>query len=76
MRPDAGLGALGGRFREPHRPLPASPLLAALPRRPAPGDPVSETIRVMPLPDPVIDTLGHDPRAPYPERFWLQQIEL
>ncbi len=35
---------------------------------------MSETIRVLPLPDPVIDTLGHDPRAPYPERFWLPTL--
>jgi len=35
---------------------------------------VSETIRVLPLPDPVVDTLGHDPRAPYPERFWLPTL--
>jgi hypothetical protein len=35
---------------------------------------VSETIRILPLPDPIIDTLGHDPRAPYPERFWLPTL--
>ena len=35
---------------------------------------MSETIRVIPLPDPVVDTLGHDPRAPYPERFWLPTL--
>jgi len=35
---------------------------------------VSETIRVVPWADPVIDTLGHDPRAPYPERFWLPTL--
>ena len=35
---------------------------------------MSETIRVLPLPDPVVDTLGHDPRAPYPERFWLPTL--
>ena len=35
---------------------------------------MSETIRVLPLPDPVIDTLGHDPRSPYPERFWLPTL--
>ena len=33
-----------------------------------------ETIRILPSPDPVIDTLGHDPRAPYPERFWLPTL--
>jgi hypothetical protein len=35
---------------------------------------VSETLHVRPLADPVIDTLGHDPRAPYPERFWLPTL--
>lgn len=35
---------------------------------------MSETIRILPLPDPVVDTLGHDPRAPYPERFWLPTL--
>jgi hypothetical protein len=30
-----------------------------------------EAIRVVPWPDPVIDTLGHDPRSWYVERFWL-----
>lgn len=29
------------------------------------------TITVRPWPDPVIDALGHDPRSPYVERFWL-----
>jgi len=35
---------------------------------------VSETIQIRPWPDPVIDTLGHDPRAPYPETFWLPTL--
>lgn len=35
---------------------------------------MSGTIRVLPLTDPVVDTLGHDPRAPYPERFWLPTL--
>jgi hypothetical protein len=26
---------------------------------------------IRPWPDPVIDRVGHDPRAPYVERFWL-----
>ncbi len=30
-----------------------------------------ERITVVPWPDPVIDQLGHDPRSPYVERFWL-----
>ena len=35
---------------------------------------MSETIRILPWSDPVVDTLGHDPRAPYPERFWLPTL--
>src|ERR1041385_1516538 len=48
--------------------------LAGWPGSNPPGGPVSETIRILPWPDPVIDTLGHDPRAPYPERFWLPTL--
>ena len=35
---------------------------------------MSETIRIRPWPDPVVDTLGHDARAPYTERFWLPTL--
>lgn len=35
---------------------------------------MSESIHVRPWADPVIETLGHDPRAPYPERFWLPTL--
>jgi len=35
---------------------------------------VNETIHILPWHDPVVDTLGHDPRAPYPERFWLPTL--
>lgn len=35
---------------------------------------MSETIRIRPWPDPVVDTLSHDPRAPYPERYWLPNL--
>ena len=35
---------------------------------------MDETIRILPLHDPVIATLGHDPRAPYPEKFWLPTL--
>lgn len=38
---------------------------------PAPALPTVETIRIVPLPDPVIDSLGHDPRSLYVETFWL-----
>jgi hypothetical protein len=33
-----------------------------------------ETIRVQPWTDPVIDTLGHDPRSLYAETFWLPTL--
>jgi hypothetical protein len=39
--------------------------MAALPTFPTP------TLLVRPWPDPVIDEVGHDPRSPYVERFWL-----
>ena len=35
---------------------------------------MSETITIRPWPDAVIDTLGYDPRAVYPERFWLPTL--
>jgi len=30
-----------------------------------------ETLTVRPWPDSVLDQIGHDPRSPYVERFWL-----
>jgi hypothetical protein len=30
-----------------------------------------DTIIVLPWPDPVVDTVGYDPRSPYVEQFWL-----
>jgi hypothetical protein len=33
--------------------------------------PGCDRLLVRPWPDPVIDDLGHDPRSPYVERFWL-----
>lgn len=33
-----------------------------------------DMIRVRPWPDPVIDTLGHDPRSYYAEHFWLPTL--
>ncbi|HYH51829.1 MAG TPA: hypothetical protein VEG38_19975 [Acidimicrobiia bacterium] len=35
---------------------------------------MNETIHILPWSDPVVDTLGHDPRSPYPERFWLPTL--
>lgn len=37
---------------------------------PTPFTPASALL-VRPWPDPVIDEVGHDPRSPYVERFWL-----
>ena len=34
-------------------------------------DPTCDIVWVTPWSDEVIDTLGHDPRSPYVERFWL-----
>src|SRR3954452_7649372 len=31
----------------------------------------SDTLTVVPLPDDVIDALGHDPRSNYVETYWL-----
>ncbi len=33
-----------------------------------------QAIRVMPWPDPVLDTIGHDPRSWYAETFWLPTL--
>lgn len=35
------------------------------------ASPLPSVLTVRPWPDPVIDTLGHDPRSPYVEQFWL-----
>ncbi len=32
------------------------------------------TLRIRPWPDPVIDHVGHDPRSPYVEQFWLSVL--
>jgi len=34
-------------------------------------DTYEETLHVTAWPDPVLDSLGHDPRSAYVERFWL-----
>jgi hypothetical protein len=33
--------------------------------------PTATQLSIAPWPDPVIDRIGHDPRSPYVERFWL-----
>lgn len=42
-------------------------------RRPDPVFP-EERLLVRSWPDPVLDKLGHDPRSPYVEQFWLAVI--
>jgi hypothetical protein len=32
------------------------------------------SLSISPWPDPIIDTLGHDPRSDYVERFWLPTL--
>ena len=32
------------------------------------------TVTITPWPDPVIDTLGFDPRSSYVETFWLPTL--
>ena len=32
------------------------------------------TLTIQPWPDPVIDTVGHDPRSAYVETFWLPTL--
>jgi hypothetical protein len=35
---------------------------------------MSGSLTIVPWPDPVIDTIGHDPRSPYAETFWLPTL--
>ena len=53
------------RVRSLEGPTEMSTLLADV------ASPHFATLTVRPWPDPVIDALGHDPRSPYVERFWL-----
>jgi hypothetical protein len=53
----------GPRSGGPSVPLPALDL--TLP---------TDTIRVTPWPDPVVDQVGHDPRSSYAETFWLPVV--
>jgi hypothetical protein len=39
--------------------------------QPAPVIPAHDVLHVVPLADPVIDRVGHDPRSAYVEAFWL-----
>ncbi|MGQ0519812.1 MAG: hypothetical protein ACT4PX_01515 [Actinomycetota bacterium] len=38
---------------------------------PAPAPPPAQVLAIRPWPDPVIDSLGHDPRSQYVETYWL-----
>lgn len=38
---------------------------------PVPAGPALQALTIRPWPDPVIDSLGHDPRSRYVEDFWL-----
>jgi hypothetical protein len=53
--------------------LAASPRLGvdAVPPDVGTGSAVPAALRIVPWRDPVIDTLGHDPRSWYVEQFWL-----
>src|SRR5436305_14302185 len=35
---------------------------------------MADTLEIRPWPDPVIDTLGHDPRSHYVETYWLSVL--
>ena len=49
----------------------SAPLDPAAPApAPTPGA-VADTLAIRPWPDPVIDSLGHDPRSHYVETYWL-----
>lgn len=39
--------------------------------RPVPTLTLTDSIRIRPWPDPVVDSLGHDPRSAYVETYWL-----
>ncbi len=51
-------------------PPPLRPVLS-VPSSREPADTVSDRMRVVAWPDPVIDKLGYDPRSLYVEKFWL-----
>lgn len=42
-----------------------------MPAPPAPPAALTATLQIRPWPDIVIDEVGHDPRSPYVEQFWL-----
>src|ERR1700679_327867 len=61
-----------------NRPMPLPTTLVSVPPGDIDGPPDigaapdgPATLAVVPWPDPVIDTLGYDPRSWYVEQFWL-----
>src|SRR5436305_9124093 len=78
MRPsEGGLERAGGPPPKPNLASIAASVTApeTVPaRRALSGGFVSDKIEIRPWPDAVIDTLGHDPRAPYPETYWLPTL--
>ena len=60
-RPKGGAGPRGGPASPGRRPS----------RRQWPAPVASPRVLVTPWPDPVLDAVGHDPRSPYVETFWL-----
>jgi hypothetical protein len=61
--------------------MPDPTSLAVPPRRGVDAPPdvdsapkIPHTLHLVPWPDPVIDTLGHDPRSWYVEHFWLPVV--
>ena len=49
--------------------MPAAP--PSVPAPDGPTGPPADALTIRPWPDPVIDTLGHDPRSQYVETYWL-----
>lgn len=55
----------------PNRPGATAPSSRPVPP-PIPSAALALTVRAWP--DPILDVLGHDPRSPYAERFWLPTL--
>jgi hypothetical protein len=53
---------------------PPRPRSETVPTDSEPSPDAPDTLRIVPWTDPVIDTLGHDPRSWYVEQFWLPII--
>lgn len=52
-------------------PAPSVPPVPSVPEPAAPPEAPAVTLTIRPWPDPVIDSLGHDPRSAYVETYWL-----